>query len=74
MNLDKMIRYKLLELSKKYEISIVDILKPVKKGRNKIVSRVISVNYRPKGTSPIENEHVTFFNKRDLVSWLICLK
>lgn len=74
MNLDKMIRYKLLELSKKYEISIVDILKPKKKGRKKIISRSITLNYRPKNSSPVDNERVTFYNKRDLVSWLICLE
>lgn len=74
MNLDKYIRIRLLELSKKYEISLVEIQKPIKKGRRKYISKIINFNYRPKESSPINNECVTFYNKRDLVSWLLCIE
>lgn len=69
MNLDRMIRIKLIELSSKYDISLVEIQKP-KDGK---VSRVINFTYRPKDTSPIENECISFRNKKELVSWLVCL-
>lgn len=72
MRLDNIIRYKLLELSKKYDVSLIEIQKPVKKGRKKFISKVINFNYKPKDESPIENKCKTFYNKRDLVSWLIC--
>ena len=74
MNLDKYIRYMLYELSKKYELSLIEIKKPVKKGRKKFMSTVFNFNYRPKNSSPTDNECKTFYNKRDLVSWLLCLK
>lgn len=74
MNMDKFIHIRLLELSKKYDISLIEIKKPIKKGRKKIISKVINFNYRPKNSSPTDNECKSFYNKRDLVSWLLCLK
>lgn len=74
MNLDKVIRIRMIELSKKYDISLVEIQVPKSKGRKKWISKIINFNYKPKGSSPIDNECVTFYNKRDLVSWLMCLE
>lgn len=69
MNLDKMIRIKLLQLSSKYDISLIEIQKP-KEDR---ISRVINFNYRIIDDPKSENICMTFKNKRDLVSWLVCL-
>jgi len=74
MSLDKYIRIKLLELSRKYEISLIEIQKPTKKGRKKYISKIINFNYRPKKTSPAENKCMTFYSKRNLVEWLVCLE
>jgi len=74
MKLDNIIRIRMLELSKKYDISLIEIQKPSKKGRKKIISRVINFNYRPKDSSPADNICKTFYSKRNLVSWLICLE
>ena len=69
MNLDKMIRIKLIELSSKYDISLIEIQKP-KDGH---ISRTINVYYRPIGAPKEDNDCETFHNKRDLVSWLVWL-
>lgn len=74
MRIDSIIRIKLLELSKKYDISLIEIQKPKLSGHKKIIARVINFNYRLKNTSPKENKCMTFYNKSDLTSWLICLK
>lgn len=74
MKIDNIIKIKLLTLCKKYDISLVEIQKPKCKGRKKYISKVIKFNYRPKDTDPLENECVTFHNKRELVSWLVCLE
>lgn len=74
MNLDRIIKIKMIELSKKYDISLVEIQVPKIKGRKKWISKVINFNYRPKKSDPIDNECRTFYNKRDLVSWLMCLE
>lgn len=74
MKLDNYIKIKMIELSKKYDVSLIEIQVPKSKGRKKWISKVFNFNYRPKGTSSIENECRTFYNKRDLVSWLMCLE
>lgn len=74
MNLDRVIKIKMIELSKKYDISLIEIQVPKIKGRKKWISKVINFNYRPKESDPIDNECRTFYNKRDLVSWLMCLE
>ncbi len=74
MNLDKIIKIKMIELSKKYDISLVEIQVPKSKGRKKWISKIINFNYKPKDADPIENKCRSFYNKRDLVSWLMCLE
>lgn len=74
MKLDNYIKIKMIELSKKYDISLIEIQVPKSKGRKKWISKVFNFNYRPKGTFSMENECRTFYNKRDLVSWLVCLE
>lgn len=74
MKLDNYIKIKMIELSKKYDISLVEIQVPKSKGRKKWISKVFNFNYRPKGEPSLENECRTFYNKRDLVSWLMCLE
>lgn len=74
MNLDNMISCYMLKLSKKYDLSLVEIRKPGKIGKKKIISKTIMFNYKPKGASPIMNTKELFHNKKELVSWLVCLK
>lgn len=74
MKIDDIIKMKMLKLSKKYDISLIEIQKPKKRGNKRYISKVMNFNYRLKNTSPIENKCRTFYNKRDLVSWLICLE
>ncbi len=69
-NLDKIIKYKLFELNNKYDISLIEIQKP-NKGK---ISKIIKFNYKPHNTSIKENKCMTFYSKRSLVSWLICLE
>lgn len=70
MNLDRMIRQKLLMLSSKYDISLIEIQKP-KENR---INRVFNFNYRLIDTPKTDNKCMTFYNKKELVSWLICLE
>lgn len=65
-----MIKIKLLELSSKYEISLIEIQKP-KDGK---ISRVFNFNYRLIDSPKLDNICKSFHNKRDLVSWLVCLE
>lgn len=69
MNLDMFIRVKLLSLSNKYELSLVEISK-VKDGKFR---KTYNFNYRPHESRPKDNICNTFYNKRELVSWLACL-
>ena len=64
-----MIKVKLLTLSSKYDISLIEIQKP-KDGK---ISRVFNFNYRLKDAPKLDNICKIFYNKRDLVSWLLCL-
>lgn len=74
MSLDKIIKVKMLELSKKYDISLIEIQKPSEIDDKTIISKIILFNYKLKNESPSENNKLEFRNKRELVSWLVCLK
>ncbi len=69
MNLNKIIRFKLLQLSSKYEISLIEIQIP-KKSK---ISHIINFNYRLKKEPKTNNICKKFYNKKDLVSWLMCI-
>lgn len=69
MNIDKMIKIKMIELSKKYDISMIEISK-VKDNR---ISRTITINYCLLNDTEAEKYTKKFYSKRDLVSWLVCL-
>lgn len=69
MNLDKIIKYKLLELSNKYDIYLTEIQKP----RDNRIQRKIKFNYKIIG-SKLPRIEKLFNNKRELVSWLVCLE
>ena len=70
MNLDKYIRIALTNLSKKYKITIIEITvaKDGKVGKNYLVS------YEELHSDEIKEEKENFNSKRELVSWLLCLK
>ncbi len=70
MNLDKYIRIALTNLSKKYKITIIEITvaKDGKVGKN------YSVSYEELHSDEIYPEKENFNSKRELVSWLLCLK
>ena len=70
MNLDKAIKIKLLMLSSKYDISLIEIQKP----KDNRINRLLNFNYRPIDAPKTDNICKTFHNKKDLVSWLICLE
>lgn len=70
MNLDKYIKIKLIELSKTYELSLIEI-STVKEER---VYKNYIFNYKNKDESAEEKLSVHFNSKRQLVSWLLCLK
>ena len=69
MNIDRMIDYNIIRLSKRYKISIVETKK-----YNQEYSRVTKsyiVNYQ-ENTEHSYNIQQHFKNKRELVSWLAC--
>lgn len=70
MNLDKYIRIALTNLSKKYKITIIEITiaKEVKTSKN------YSVSYEELHSDEICPEKKVFKSKRELVSWLLCLR
>lgn len=68
MNLDKYIRIQLMILSKKYDISVVEVIK----GQEDRISKRYTVNYKLKKEDSI-NQQMHFSNKKSLVSWLLCL-
>lgn len=70
MKLDQFIKIKMIELSPKYEMSLIEISK-VKDGK---VKKTLNFNYRPINGNVTENICERFYNKRELVSWLLCLK
>ena len=69
MNLDLFIKMKMIELSAKYDISLIEISK-VKDNRLK---KIFNFNYKLLDAPKSDNICMTFYNKRELVSWLSCL-
>ena len=69
MNLDRFIKMKMIKLSTKYDISLVEISK-IKNGKLK---KVLNFNYRLLEEQKKNNISKKFYNKRELVSWLACL-
>lgn len=69
MNLDKYIRIQLMILSKKYDISVVEVTKAKEDG----LSKSFTVNIKERQEDSI-NKQMHFKNKKQLVSWLMCLK
>ncbi len=67
MNLNKMIRTQLLILSNKYDMSLIEI-QNIKNGK---IGKTYNFNYKLKDTKL--NTSKRFNNKRELVSWLLCL-
>lgn len=67
MNLDKYIRMQLIILSKKYDISIVELTT----ARDGKISRHYTVNYRDNKYKYPKEE---FYSKRELVQWLLKLE
>lgn len=68
MNINQMIRTQLLILSNKYDMSLIEI-QNIKDGK---IGKTYNFNYRLKNTENI-NISKRFNNKRELVSWLLCL-
>ena len=69
MNLDKFIRIKLTELSQKYDLSLIEI-QTAKEGNVSKIYKII-VKAKKDDDEDIKEE---FYSKRQLVSWLLCLK
>lgn len=67
MNLDKYIRIQLMMLSKKYDISVVEVTKAKEDG----LSKSFTVNIKERQEDSI-NKQMHFKNKKQLVSWLMC--
>lgn len=70
MNLNKFINISLLKLSKKYKITIVKITV----AKEEKISRTYSVSYYELEDAEQETVKETFYNKRSLARWLMCLK
>lgn len=68
MNLDKYIRIMLTKLSKKYKVTIVEIIVGKKEKINKSYTVSLERKYRKKLYKTTEK----FNSKRQLVSWLMC--
>lgn len=69
MRLDNYIRIQLTVLSKKYDISVVEVTK----GKDNRVSKSYTINYKNKETKEL-NKQKRFCSKKELVSWLMCLE
>ncbi len=70
MNLDKYIRIALTNLSNKYKITLIEIT-VAKDGK---VNKNYSVSYEELNSDEIYLKKEIFKSKRELVSWLLCLK
>ena len=70
MNLDKYIRVMLMMLSKKYKVTIVEIIV----GIDGKVSKNYSVSFEQDNEGEMSKHTERFKNKRELVSWLMCQK
>lgn len=69
MNLDKFIRIKLTELSQKYDLSLIEI----QTAREGNISKIYKIIVKAKKDDD-EDIKEEFYSKRQLVSWLLCLK
>ncbi len=70
MNIDRMIDMNIIRLSKKYKISIVET-KKYNEEFNRVTKSYI-VNYLEKVDNSYNHQEY-FKNKKELVSWLVCL-
>ena len=70
MNLDRFIKMKIIQLSAKYDVSLIEI----SKAKDNKIKKTINFNYKPIKAKPTENICKRFYNKRELVSWLSCLE
>ena len=70
MNLAKYIRIALTNLSNKYKITLIEIT-VAKDGK---VNKNYSVSYEELNSDEIYLKKEIFKSKRELVSWLLCLK
>ena len=69
MNLDKYIRIALLNLSKKYKITIIELTT----AKNEKISKTFRVSYQLLNSDSLPDKK-DFKNKRELVGWLMCLE
>lgn len=69
MNINNVIKIRMFQLSKKYNISLVE-LTTVKANK---LNKAYLFNYKSIRKNG-KNIKKTFYNKRDLASWLICLE
>ena len=60
----------LIKLSEIYDISLIEVYKP----RDGKIFKNFTVNLKPKDVEHSKNEHNHFTKKRQLVSWMMCLK
>lgn len=60
----------LIKLSEIYDISLIEVYKP----RDGKIFKNFTVNLKPKDAEHSLNEQYHFSNKRQLVSWLMCLR
>lgn len=60
----------LINLSERYNISLIEVYKP----RDGKIFKNFTINLKPKDDENSSNEQYYFSNKRQLVSWLMCLK
>ena len=70
MNLDKYIRIALINLSKKYKITIIELTV----AKNEKVSKTFRVSYELLNDKDDFPEKKEFRNKRELARWLMCLQ
>lgn len=71
MKLDQFIKYKMIDLNRKYDMSLIEIKKIV--DEDKLIKTYI-FNYKARNGAKKKNQSRTFKNKKALVSWLICLE
>lgn len=60
----------LINLSERYDISLIEVYKP-KEGK---IFKNFTVNLKTKDDNDSSNEQYHFNSKKQLVSWLMCLK
>lgn len=70
MNLNKFIRIKLTELSKKYDVTLIEI----QVAKEEKISKSFRITLKPLYDEDDEEIRESFSSKQKLVSWLLCLK